>query len=428
MPQSAWGTPYDRPVATTDLPVLGSDWIVRFRSFAQFLVQSEAHLANCILHARTMLRDVPPQCGLLLSVPDAPAIKIPIAIRQYCRDGRVGFAFRDRARLDAALRRGVSRIGARPVAPPPVPTSVLRADVRHAILDPAFTVATLARVRATTVRSGGPVYRPYVDILDEVLRSEQSVVCIAHQSHQRIMLWIRDGYLVAARRTPTPNEDRIGARLHRLRIVSDAHLRRALMTAYDSPDPLGQLLLGQGFATRSELHRVIRQQALSRAVEPCAWADGGLEVRPWSPPGIRADLIAVHRSIVIAHLVRAKLATLGMAEVEAAWATIREAAMLRVDRTRLSGRSGLASNEIQLLARPGPLDRYARSPDGETLRTLLLAWALGIIGATNEEPGYVVRPANRAASPNSTLLAASHSGRAFVCNEATTRRGCAVTV
>ncbi len=381
----------DSEPPSVDLPLLEAGGVVRFRSFAQFLAHHEAHLSNHALLVRTALKRVPTEDQLRLDIPDAPPIDLSGVSLQYRNGQQLGFSFGSTAPLAAALRTGVERIGARPITPPPLPTAQLSQDIHHAGLDTSLTADVLTCLRTPVAPELAVTNRAYIVILDQLLRSDSCAVCIAHNADHRAVLWVRDGYIVAATRSPTPDHDRIGARLVRGRVLTDAQLRQALHKAPELGTGLGQVILREGFADTADVHRAIRQQTLSRILEPCAWDDGRVEVHPWSPPSVRADLVALHHRVVIAHLLRVLLRLLPRDALETMVAPLRRA-RLHMARDTLFATTGLTAKEARVLstrAKVGTLDELmtiegAGSDDGP--RLILLGWTMGVVAVREDAP------------------------------------------
>ena len=385
-----------------DLPVLGADGSVTFRSFAQFLFQVEANLSKAAVMAKGTADALGARQALKLVVPGHDPIDIPTAEVLFQDSGRVGFSVHHPNELRTALQQALLKVGGPSLhgRPAPTPAPVLRvpatakpkplASVSHRVA--LRTGLPSPSVLIDFARSSvGP--RPtaggwYVGVLDWALRLGQDLQLTVTNDADFLRLWLHRGHIVGAIRRPVPGSDRLGQRLVSKRIINGDVLRDALKTALKTKEPIGQVVIQTGKVAPAQVHRTIRYQFLDRLEGIHEWTSGWIEVGEMSPLPAKSDLVAISRTTAIAHLLRRQLAKSRLPE-------LREATRLylnqpvKVDLSHLLPSYRLNEREQQFFARCAQSEgslaatiSRSRVRPIEAYRMLLLGTALGFVTLT----------------------------------------------
>ena len=369
-----------------DLPTVGADGAVAFRSHEQFRIQHSLNLANGAVMALGSGYALGQRRSLILVIPKAQPIEVQSAEVVFTQDGKVGFSVADvdsfRSQVLARLSPGVPQAAARPDPQVRAPQAKLKFDSALSGLPTSLGVFDLRKGPFEDLSAAGGWY---VGLLDRVLRSGyDALVKITHED-SKMKVWVHDHRVVAVERFPPPEKDRLGERLLASRAIDAVALEHAVDAARMSKRPFGQVILSSGAATRASVHRELRKQIMDRLLAPCEWASGKIAISDWSDPPVDADLLPVSGDAVVTALLRKQLQQTRLAVLREELTPMLNRKAV-VDLAKISEGFRLTERELRFYQRGADangslatLVSLVKSRPLEGYRLVLLGAALGFI-------------------------------------------------
>ena len=387
---------------TDDLPVLGTDGAVTFRSFAQFVFQVENNLSKAAIMAQGTAGEIGARQSLKLIIPESDPIEVSAAEIMFQDQGRVGFSVLQPQALRTAIQQAILKLGGPTLhgQPAPTPAPVLReppmpkappaTPIAHrvALSNTTPSPAALLDFARAPVRQRPPTSGWYVGVLDWALRLGKDLQVTITNDVESLSLWLHRGHVVGAVRRPTPGEDRLGNRLVAQRAITSDLLREAIKTSLKTKQPIGKVVIQSGKVAPAQVHRALRYQFLDRIGVPQEWTSGWIEVGEMSSMPANSELVAISRTTAVAHLLRKQLAQSRLPQLREATRRYLNQPV-KVDLSLLLPSYRLNEREQEFFARCARAEgtvaeaiSHARVRPIAAYRMLLLGTALGFVALT----------------------------------------------